>query len=192
MARQSEAVTLRAVILLVAVGVVAHAASPDAAFQQTLRRPDVIFIASSDAVVEAMMKIAKVTKRDVVYDLGCGDGKIVIAAAKRYGAKGVGIDIDPLRIQEANANARQAGVASQVRFVLGDIFADDVKIGEATVVTLFLLPSLNERLRPKLWRDLAPGTRVVSNNFAMGDVWPPERTQQVGDNWIYFWTIPKR
>jgi ubiquinone/menaquinone biosynthesis C-methylase UbiE len=127
----------------------------------------------------------------VVYDLGCGDGKIVITAARRYGARGVGIDIDPQRIQEANEKATAAGVAQKVRFTLGDIFADDVKIGDATVVTLYLLPSLNERLRPKLWRELKPGTRVVSNSFSMGDSWPPDKTQQVEDTWIYFWTIPK-
>ena len=156
-----------------------------------LRKPDVVFIASSDAVVDAMLKIANVTRNDVVYDLGCGDGKIVIAAAQRYGARGVGIDIDPERIHEANEKARAAGVSQRVHFTLGDIFADDTKIGDATVVMLYLLPSLNERLRPKLWRELKPGTRVVSNSFTMGDSWPPEKTQQVEDTWIYFWTIPK-
>jgi ubiquinone/menaquinone biosynthesis C-methylase UbiE len=156
-----------------------------------LRKPDVVFIASSDAVVDAMLKIANVTRNDVVYDLGCGDGKIVITAARRYGARGVGIDIDPQRIHEANEKARAAGVSQRVHFTLGDIFADDVKIGDATVVTLYLLPSLNERLRPKLWRELKPGTRVVSNSFTMGNSWPPEKTQQVEDTWIYFWTIPK-
>src|SRR5207245_2654970 len=129
----------------------------------------------------------KVTRNDIVYDLGCGDGKIVIAAAKRYGARGVGIDIDPQRIEEANQKAREAGVGGRVRFMLGDIFSDDVKISDATVVTLYLLPSLNERLRPKLWRELKPGTRVVSNSFDMSAAWPPEKTQQVGETWIYFW-----
>ena len=157
-----------------------------------LRPPDVVFIASSDPAVDAMLKIANVTKQDVVYDLGCGDGKIVIAAAKRYGARGVGIDIDPQRIQEATQKARDAGVAGKVTFRLGDILSDDVKIGEATVVTLYLLPSLNERLRPKLWRELKPGTRVVSNSFDMGKAWPPEKTQRVEDTWIYFWKIPKK
>ena len=160
------------------------------AFQ--VRPPDVIFIPSTDAVVDAMLKIAHVGRADTVYDLGCGDGKIVIAAAKQYGAKGVGIDIDPDRIKDANAAARAAGVTDRVRFVLGDIFSEDVKFNDATVVTLYLLPSLNERLRPRLWRDLQPGTRVVSNSFAMGDAWPAQQTQQVGDRWIYFWTIPRR
>jgi len=159
--------------------------------QRPTRPPDVIFIPSSDAVVDAMLKMANVTSRDVVYDLGCGDGKIVIAAAKRYGARGVGIDIDPERIKEANAKAKVAGVTGKVRFLVGDIFSEDVTFKDATVVTLYLLPSLNERLRPRLWRDLKPGTRVVSNSFSMGETWPAEKTQQVGDRWIYFWTIPQ-
>ena len=159
--------------------------------QQPARQPDVIFVPSPDAVVDAMLKIAKVTRTDLVYDLGCGDGKIVIAAAKQYGARGVGIDIDPQRIKEANDKAKAAGVTDKVRFVLGDIFSDDVTFNDATVVTLYLLPSLNERLRPRLWRDLKPGTRVVSNSFSMSEKWPPEKTQQIGDRWIYFWTIPQ-
>ena len=137
-----------------------------------------------------MLEMANVTSRDVVYDLGCGDGKIVIAAARRYGARGVGIDIDPERIKEANENAKAAGVAGKVRFTVGDIFSDSVTFSDATVVTLYLLPSLNERLRPRLWHDLRPGTRVVSNSFSMSSAWPPEKTRQVGDRWIYFWTIP--
>ena len=160
--------------------------------QRPLRAPDVFFLPTQDAVIDAMLKIAKVGPRDVVYDLGCGDGRIVIAAAKQYGARGVGIDIDPQRIIEANAAARTADVAGKVTFILADIFADDTKIGDATVVTLYLLPSLNERLRPKLWRELKPGTRVVSNSFSMGAEWPPEQTQEVGNFTIYFWTIPRR
>ena len=156
-----------------------------------MRPPDVIFIPSSDAVVDAMLEMASVTRRDIVYDLGCGDGKIVIAAAKRYGARGVGIDIDPERIKEANENAKAAGVTDKVRFAVGDIFSESVTFSDATVVTLYLLPSLNERLRPRLWRDLKPGTRVVSNSFSMSAAWPPEKTRQVDDRWIYFWTIPK-
>jgi SAM-dependent methyltransferase len=183
---------LAAFLLVIALGsATAPAAHQNPASLGLLRPPDVIFVPSSDEVVEAMLQIANVTKNDVVYDLGCGDGKIVIAAAKRYGARGVGIDIDPQRIDEANRNARAAGVTGQVSFILGDIFSDEVKIGAATVVTLYLLPSLNERLRPKLWRELTPGTRVVSNSFSMSNAWPPQKTQQVGDTWIYFWTIPK-
>ncbi len=185
---------MRIVPWLLAVSLALLAPSPLSAGQavpaQPERRPDVIFIPSPPAVIDAMLTLAHVTKDDVVYDLGCGDGRIVIAAARQYGARGVGIDIDPERIREANANAAAAGVTDRVTFILGDIFSDDVKIDKATVVTLFLLPSLNERLRPKLWRELAPGVRVVSNSFSMGSEWPPARTEQVGDAWIYFWTVP--
>jgi SAM-dependent methyltransferase len=156
------------------------------------RKPDVIFLGTDPAVVRAMLALAKVTKRDVVYDLGCGDGRIVIAAAKTHGARGVGIDIDPARISEANAAARAAGVSDQVAFRVGDIFDPAVTIGDATVVALFLLPELNRRLRPRLWSELAPGTRVVSNSFDMGADWPPDKTAQIGTFAIYLWTVPKR
>jgi tRNA A58 N-methylase Trm61 len=109
----------------------------------------------------------------------------------KYGARGVGIDIDPERIKEANQNAQNAGVADKVRFILGDIFDPKVPISEATVVTLFLLPKLNLQLRPRLWKELQPGTRVVSNSFDMGD-WTPETTRQFGNYTVYFWTIPRR
>ena len=157
--------------------------------QQPPRLPDVMFLPSSDAVMNAMFTLAAVGPKDVVYDLGCGDGRVVIAAAKRFGASGVGVDIDPALIAEANQSARQAGVSARVRFVVGDIFSDEVKIGDATVVALYLLPSLNERLRPRLQRDLRRGTRVVSNSFSMGAAWPPDKTAQAGDHWVYFWTI---
>ncbi|MFI5177046.1 MAG: class I SAM-dependent methyltransferase [Vicinamibacterales bacterium] len=157
-----------------------------------LHPPDVIFLPSADEVVQAMLKLAKVTRRDVVYDLGCGDGKIVIAAARQFGARGVGIDIDPARVDEARANARTAGVADQVTFFLGDIFDETIPIRDATVVTLYLLPSLNQKLRPRLWSELAPGTRVVSNSFDMGRDWPADRTEHVGNFTIYLWTVPKR
>jgi SAM-dependent methyltransferase len=158
--------------------------------QGGLRPPDVIWVPTRDPVVEGMLNLANVTKDDVVYDLGCGDGKIVIAAARR-GARGVGVDIDPQRIKEANANAAAAGVADRVRFILGDIFDPAIKINEATVVTLYLLPSLNQKLRPRLQSELRPGTRVVSNAFSMGDEWPPERTETVDNSTIYFWTIKR-
>ena len=165
---------------------------PIGAIQQTPpRKPDVRFVATTDPVVDLMLTMAKVTSTDVVYDLGCGDGKIVIAAAKKYGARGVGIDIDPERIKEATANAEAAGVSGQVKFILGDIFEPTVPIGDATVVTLFLMPRLNLLLRPRLWKELKPGTRVVSNSFDMGD-WPPQRTEQSGNFTVYFWTIPQK
>ena len=155
-----------------------------------LRSPDVIWVPTNDAVVEAMLKMAKVSKNDVVYDLGCGDGKIVIAAAK-LGARGVGVDIDPKRVEEANAAVKAAGVGDRVRIINGDIFDPAIKISEASVVTLYLLPSLNVKLMPRLKSELKPGTRIVSNSFDMGD-WKPERTETVGAYTIYYWTIPKQ
>ena len=157
-----------------------------------LRAPDVIFVATEDAVAVAMLKLANLTKSDVVYDLGSGDGKIVITAAQQFGARGVGIDINPQRIAEANRNAEAAGVSDRVRFILGDIFDPSVPISDATVVTLYLLPALNQKLMPRLKQELRPGTRVVSNSFDMGAAWPPEETVQVGNYWIYMWTIPER
>ncbi len=157
-----------------------------------LRPPDVIFLPSSDEVVDGMLRLANVRRTDVVYDLGCGDGKIVIAAARKFGARAVGIDIDPERIREATANVRQAGLDDRVTLVLGDIFDPAISIRDATVVTLYLLPSLNRRLRPRLMQELTPGSRVVSNSFDMGEDWPPTRTEQVGNFTIYLWTIPPR
>jgi cyclopropane fatty-acyl-phospholipid synthase-like methyltransferase len=161
--------------------------------QQTVpapRTPDVIWIATQDPVVAGMLKFANVTKNDVVYDLGCGDGKIVIAAA-RMGARGVGIDIDPERVKEAVANAKAAGVSDRVQIIQGDIFDPSVKIGDATVVTLYLLEWMNVKLLPRLKTELKPGTRIVSNTFTMGPAWPAERTMQVGNYQIYGWTVPK-
>jgi ribosomal protein L11 methylase PrmA len=153
------------------------------------RTPDVIFVPTPEEVVEAMLNVAKVTKDDVVYDLGCGDGRIVIAAAQKFGARGVGIDIDPQRIEEANANAKKAGVTDRVKFMQADLFTTD--ISQASVVTLYLLPSLNVKLRPKLMKELKPGTRIVSHAFDMGD-WQPEQTLEVEGRRVYFWTIPKQ
>jgi precorrin-6B methylase 2 len=161
-----------------------------ASAQQTatpLRSPDVIFVPTPQEVVDAMLKLAKVGPNDVIYDLGSGDGRIPITAARTYGARGVGIDIDPQRIREANENLKTAGVADKVRFLNQDLFTTD--ISEATVVTLYLLPSLNLKLIPKLNKELKPGTRVVSHAFDMGDV-KPLQTQNVNGRTIYFWTIP--
>jgi predicted O-methyltransferase YrrM len=152
-------------------------------------RPDVIWIASDDRAVTAMLKLAGVTKTDVVYDLGCGDGKIVIAAARQFGARGVGIEIDPERVRAARAAVRAAGVSDKVTIIEGNIFDPALKISDATVVTLFLLESLNEKLRPRLQAELKPGARIVSNAFHMGAAWPAERTETVGDTTIYLWTI---
>lgn len=153
------------------------------------RGPDVIFVPTPTEVVEAMLKAAKVTKNDVVYDLGCGDGRIVITAAKEYGARGIGIDIDPQRIAEARANAEKAGITDRVKFLEQDLFETDFH--EATVVTLYLLPSLNLKLRPKLLKELKPGTRIVSHAFDMGD-WKPEQEIDVDGRTVYMWTVPRQ
>jgi len=151
--------------------------------------PDVPYVPTPNTVVEAMLKLAGVTAADNVYDLGCGDGRIVITAAKQYKAHGVGIDINPQRIREAEANARQALVGPRVRFEQKDLFQADIH--DATVVMLYLLPSVNLRLRPKLLKELRPGTRIVSHTFSMGD-WKPEKEEQIEDAVIYLWTVPAR
>jgi SAM-dependent methyltransferase len=168
---------------------------------QPKRTPDVVYVPTTDAAVDAMLTLAGVKKTDVLYDLGCGDGRIVIAAAKKYGARGVGIDIDPQRIAEARENAKKVGVEHLVRFEENDLFLVDIK--EATVVTLFLLPHLNLKLRPKLLADLKPGTPIVSNTFDMGD-WKAEKEVAVNTNGndedghyglsqrVFRWTVPPR
>ena len=151
------------------------------------QQPDVIFVPTPHEVVEDMLRLANVRKGDVLYDLGSGDGRIAITAAKKYGIKAVGIDIDPERIREANENARKAGVAKLVEFRQEDLFKSDFR--EATVVTLYLLPDLNVKLRPRLWDELKPGTRIVSHQFDMGD-WVPEKKLEMGGRTVYFWTVP--
>jgi len=149
--------------------------------------PDVPFVVSAEPVVEAMLDLAGVRAGDVLYDLGCGDGRIVIAAAGR-GARATGIDIDPLPLNFARANARRAGVEARVRFVRGDFFQADLR--DATVVTLYLSPEVNQRLLPKLLDELAPGSRIVSHKFHMGDAWKPDRSVRSGDATIYLWIVP--
>ena len=153
-----------------------------------LRAPDVVFVPTPQEVVDAMLEVAQVKSTDVIYDLGSGDGRIPITAAQKYGARGVGIDINPERTKEANDNLKKANVGDKVKFLTADLF--ETNISEATVITLYLLPTLNEKLRPKLFRELKPGTRVVSHAFSMGDAWPPEKTLDVNGRNVYFWTIP--
>jgi len=152
---------------------------------------DVIFVATDLTIVTAMLTLAGVTRDDVVYDLGCGDGRIVIAAAKEFGARGVGVDLDPQRIREAQANAVRAGVADRVTFRVEDVIDTDIQ--SATVVTLFLSPELNARLRPKLTSQLRPGSRIVSHRYGIGD-WMPERTVTLTvretRNHIFLWRMP--
>ena len=157
---------------------------------------DVPYLPTTEEAVQAMLKLADVKSTDVVYDLGCGDGRIVVAAAKAFGAHGVGIDIDPQRIADANANAKKAGVEKLVRFEEADLFKADIH--EASVVTLFLLSSVNLKLRPKLIADLKPGTRIVSNTFDMGD-WQAAKQLDLGDSpdeyfsrTLFLWIVPER
>ena len=165
------------------------------------REPDVIFVPTPEEVVMEMLNTARITQNDIVYDLGCGDGRTVITAAKVFGARGVGVDIDPVRIRESDENARKIGVADRVKFIEGDLFKTD--ISEATVVFLYLLTELNIQLRPKLFKDLKPGTRIVSHEFDMGD-WKPDKAGVVRDVKLlyspnyptekdvdyYYWVIP--
>lgn len=152
--------------------------------------PDVPYVASPMEVVHAMLEMAKTGKGDVVYDLGCGDGRIVIAAVRDHGAaRGVCVEIDPLLVEEAREHAREAGVEDRIRFIEGDLF--EVDLSPATVVTLYLLPDVNLRLRPKLLRELRPGSRVVSSSFDMGE-WEPQESDRVWGKNIYLWTIPRR
>ncbi|CAN5475300.1 hypothetical protein BH23ACI1_BH23ACI1_15940 [soil metagenome] len=159
--------------------------------QKELRKPDIFYLPTPQEAVEAMLKMAHVTSKDVVYDLGSGDGRIPITAAREYGARAVGIDIDPKMIKEANKNAQEAGVSDKVSFRNEDLF--DTDFSEATVITLYLLQSLNEKLRPILQK-LKPGTRIVSHAFSMGSEWPTEKTEEVqttdrGTVTIYYWTV---
>jgi len=165
----------------------AHAQTPLA---KPERAPDVPYQPTNDEVVVGMLNLARVGARDIVYDLGCGDGRIVIAAVKERGARGVCVEIDPKLVALARANARKAGVEDRIKFLTRDLFKTDFR--EATVVMLFLWPEVNLKLRPQLQRELAPGSRVVSHMHTMGD-WPPEKTVQIKatdrERVIYLWTI---
>jgi hypothetical protein len=154
------------------------------------RNPDVVFIPTPADVVKAMLEMAEVTANDVVYDLGSGDGRIVIAAVKDFGAaRGVGIELDPLHVLEARVYARQLGLHERIEFRQQDLFETDLR--EATVVALYLLPAINARLRPKLLSELRPGARVVSHAFDMGD-WTPDEQRTVSGRKVFLWRIPSR
>jgi precorrin-6B methylase 2 len=182
-------IRLRSVIPLVLFSsfILAGMASAQTA-APALRSPDVIFVPTAPEVVEAMLKLAKVGPNDVVYDLGSGDGRIPIAAVQKFNAKSAtGIDIDPQRIKEAMANHAKSGVGARVRFLNQDLFT--TPIGEASVVTLYLLQSLNEKLYPKLIKELKPGSRVVSQTFSMGSLWEPTQTIMVEGRNVYLWIV---
>ena len=164
--------------------------APDTQTEQL--KPDVPYVPTPQAVVDQMLALAKVTKDDVIYDLGSGDGRIVITAAQKFGTRGIGVDINPERVFEANANAQKAGVTELVEFRQQDLFKTD--ISEATVVTLYLLPDINLKLRPKLFEQLKPGTRIVSHNFDM-DEWKPEHVVRMQgpfcQHTVYYWVVPE-
>ena len=157
--------------------------------QQNWSTVDVIYVPTPYDVVDEMLRMANVGKGDVLYDLGSGDGRIPIAAAKKFGIRATGIDIDPALVRQAEDNARNAGVSGLVQFREEDLFKADFR--DATVVTLYLQPHLNLKLRPRLWAELKPGTRIVSHQFDMGD-WPPEKKVERNGRTLYFWTIPPR
>jgi cyclopropane fatty-acyl-phospholipid synthase-like methyltransferase len=152
-----------------------------------LPQPDVKYVPTPQRVVDAMLALARVTRDDIVYDLGSGDGRIPITAAQQYGARGVGIEIDRFYLRDAYDNLRKAGVEDRVAFLNQDLFASD--ISAATVIAIFLLPQVNLRLLPKLKRELRPGTRIVSHQYHFGDAWPPEAVQEIDGLTIYLWTI---
>jgi hypothetical protein len=175
-----------ALMLLVTV---AGAQSPT-----TEKKPlDVPYVPTHESLVEEMLNMAKVGGNDTLYDLGSGDGRIVITAAKKFGTRGIGFDIDPDRVSEARENARRAGVTDRVRFEQQDIFT--AKIADATVITMYLLPDVNMRLRPKLLSELKPGTRIVSHNYDLGD-WQPVQRKEMDvsgiNHTLYLWIVPQR
>lgn len=168
----------------------AHASDvQNAAIAGPERTPDVVYVPTPPQVVDAMLEMAEVRDGDVLYDLGSGDGRIPIAAATKFKVRAVGIDIDPQRIKEARANAKAAGVTDEVTFRQEDLFEAD--FSDASVVTLYLLESLNQKLRPKLLKDLRPGTRIVSHAFSMGN-WVPEKSATVDGSVIYLWRVPPK
>ena len=189
MIRHLRSSTLAALAVTLVLVVVAAAQAPTQAPTKPL---DVPYVPTHETLVEAMLEVAKVGKNDILYDLGSGDGRIVVTAAKKYGTRGTGIDLDPVRIAEANDNAKKAGVTHLVKFIHGDIF--EANFADATVVTMYLLPDVNLKLRPKILA-LKPGTRIVSHNYDMGD-WKPLRTLNINvsdtPHQIYFWTVPAK
>jgi SAM-dependent methyltransferase len=196
--QKEEIVKIKSIIYLLALALCfnGYFVSAQSASQEQqppgkeLRSPDVVFVPTPYEAVEAMLKVAKVGKSDIVYDLGSGDGRIPIMAVQKYNAaRAVGIDINPERIKEAEANLKAAGVGDRVRFLNEDLF--EANISDATVVTLYLLPGLNLKLLPKLLTELKPGTRIVSHAFDMGS-WKPQQTLNASGSTVYFWTIPAK
>jgi tRNA G37 N-methylase Trm5 len=178
-ARASRLAILTALVFCVALPAFAQAPGP-------LRAPDVMFVPTPQEVVDAMLRMADVTEADVVYDLGSGDGRIPITAAQTFGATGVGIELNPDLIREANENAARAGVGDKVRFLNQDLFETDLR--PASVITLYLLREMNLKLMPKL-KQLKPGTRIVAHSFGMGSEWTPDKIEQVSGKSIFYWVV---
>jgi len=178
-ARASRLAVLTALVFCIAMPAFAQAPGP-------LRAPDVMFVPTPQEVVDAMLRMADVTEADVVYDLGSGDGRIPITAAQAFGATGVGIELNPDLIREANENAARAGVGHKVTFLNQDLFETDLR--PASVITLYLLREMNLKLMPKL-KQLKPGTRIVAHSFGMGSEWTPDRIEQVSGKSIFYWVV---
>lgn len=177
---------MQSAIAAIIVALFVSAGSGSAQQAGALREPDVIYVPTPQEVVDAMLAMARVTSKDVVYDLGSGDGRIPITAAQKFGATAIGIDINPQRIKEANENLAKAGVGDKVKFLNQDLFETD--LSPATVITLYLLPTLNVKLMPAL-KALKPGTRIVSHSFDMGTAWPPDKSQDVNGRMIHYWVV---
>lgn len=182
------AVTRPPVSALLAAVLFAWLGAPLASQQRPARSPDIYFVGTPQPIVDVMLGLAAVTADDVVYDLGSGDGRIVILAAQKYGARGVGIEIDPALVARSREIAREAGVEDKVSFVEGDLFTAD--ISAATVVTMWLSPSINAQLEPMLKRQLRPGARIVSHQFPIGD-WRPDARVRVRDVDVFVWRLPQ-
>jgi SAM-dependent methyltransferase len=178
--------TLAVVFTTLAVGPVSAVAQSSSA---PARKPDVVFVPTPQTVVDAMLALAKVKRGEMVYDLGCGDGRVVVTAARDFGARGIGVDIDPERIAESIENAKEAGVTGRVQFREADLFEMD--FSDADVLFLYLLPALNVKLRPRILDELKPGTRVVSHAFMMGE-WAPDHSDEVDGASIYYWVVPAK
>jgi methylase of polypeptide subunit release factors len=177
--RASRSAVLSTLLVCVAAPAPAQEHAP-------LRVPDVMYVPTPQEVVDAMLRLADVTAADVVYDLGSGDGRIPITAAVTFGATGVGVELNPDLIEEANENAARAGVSDKVRFLNDDLFDTDLR--PATVITLYLLREMNLKLMPKL-KQLKPGTRIVAHSFGMGSEWPPDKIEQVSGKSIFYWVV---